>query len=906
MNQCLPAIAVLVSSLAFVGPARAALAGRVADISGAAIQDAEVEIRNTLGTVVWTSRTDNAGRFRWEAAGPGYHQVRVSGAGLDSRELVVFVPASDADTEIQIPLQPRSVYSRITVSATRGTAEQADLSAQTTFSRDLDDIRRKPFATLGEALAAEPGVLVQQSTTGQVSPFLRGLTGYQVLNLLDGIRFNNSTFRSGPNQYLAFVEPNQARRVEVLLGPTGVPYGSDSLGGAINVFTTPPDFGASGRWTTHGDFFLAGASADLSGTGNGRLSVASDKVFWLAGASGRKHNDLRAGGGYDSRNVFHRYFGMSHGAVQDLVGNRLQDSGFRQYGFETKLALRPRADQLLTFNYQRGVQDQVRAYKDLLGGLGRLQSDFDPQVLNWFYARYEKLGLGLLDSLTGTFSLNNQADGTAKRNLLYTDSLTRDWSRVNSWGYSGQAAAHHANRLLVTFGGDIYDERVASERTVTNALSQAVTRPRPLYPDRSQYQTLAAFGQANLDLTPRLRATGGVRYTGVRFATRAEQAYGIPESSQWFRDLTFQSSVRWQVAGPVALHGVVSRGFRAPNLNDLGALGLNDLGYEIPSSEAIRAGALLSSDSGESALAKNQALSPLRAESLMNYEFGTRVHTRRLYARLQMFDAELYDPIVRRTLLFPANAVPTELAGLPVTPLVPTAAQRAQGVVAVATTMDSRAVKAFVNDGRSRYYGLETLAHYTLTPRLSLEANYTYILGRDLDPNRNIRRLPPQMGALSLRYVPSGRRPWVEVAVAASGAQDRLSGGDIDDERIGASLRRSDIASFFRGSRVAAYVDPATGIFLPTGETLLEIQNRVLPIGAIVNGVRIVDDSARAPLYLSTAGWATVSVRSGFPLSERWRMNAAIENLLDHNYRIHGSGVDAPGISAWVGVGVRF
>jgi outer membrane receptor protein involved in Fe transport len=276
----------------------------------------------------------------------------------------------------------------------------------------------------------------------------------------------------------------------------------------------------------------------------------------------------------------------------------------------------------------------------------------------------------------------------------------------------------------------------------------------------------------------------------------------------------------------------------------------------------------------------------------------------RVDARVQLFDAGMYNPIVRRTLLFPTSDLPAQLAGLPVIMLPPTAAQQAQQVAAVATQLDPRAVKAFVNDGRARYYGMETLARFLLSRRLSVEANYSYIVGRELDPNRNVRRLPPQTGAATIRYV--ARRPWFEVSVAAAGSQDRLSGGDRDDERIGASFRRADIASFFQGGRVAPWLDEATGVFRPLGESLLQIQNRVLPIGSIVNGVPVQNDNSRVPLYLSTAGWATVSIRSGIPIGERWQAFAAIENLLDRNYRYHGSGVDAPGLNAYLSFSYRF
>jgi outer membrane receptor protein involved in Fe transport len=135
----------------------------------------------------------------------------------------------------------------------------------------------------------------------------------------------------------------------------------------------------------------------------------------------------------------------------------------------------------------------------------------------------------------------------------------------------------------------------------------------------------------------------------------------------------------------------------------------------------------------------------------------------------------------------------------------------------------------------------------------------------------------------------------VETRALAAGAQRRLSGGDLDDERIGASRRRQDIADFFAGSRIAPYV--SGGRFTPTGETLAEIQNRVLPG---------VDNAARVPLNTATAGWMMLEVRGGVPLGERVQLTMGASNLLDKNYRTHGSGVDAPGFGVYVNVQYRF
>src|SRR5262249_33435227 len=154
-------------------------------------------------------------------------------------------------------------------------------------------------------------------------------------NLVDGVRFNNATFRSGPNQYLAYLEPSQAAGVEAMLGPSGTQYGSDGLGGTIQITTREPQFDQSGL---HGRLSLFGNSADLGGGANGEIAGGNARAWFLAGAAAQRHNDLRAGGGYDSHNVFTRFFGFSLPDAAGLLGNRQRDTAYSQTGAHGKLA----------------------------------------------------------------------------------------------------------------------------------------------------------------------------------------------------------------------------------------------------------------------------------------------------------------------------------------------------------------------------------------------------------------------------------------------------------------------------------------------------------------------------------------------------------------------------------------
>ncbi len=895
-------------------------AGTVKDQNGAVIVKAEISVLSSGGSVLFKTFTDSAGFFLIEKTANDSDVLVINANGFETRQLSF--RAFRENSPLEITLAPASFRNEVTVIANRGLSIKVENAASLINLRERKDLISRPLPTIGNALEGEAGVHVQQSAYGQVSPFLRGLTGYQVLNLIDGVRFNNSTFRSGPNQFLAFVEPSQIERLEAMLGTGSSQYGSDALGGTIHLQTVSPEFAESAKRNFSGELNTFAATADRSFGADGRLSFGSRKIALLGGGNFRRHGDVRAGGG-DSRHVFKRFFGLSDELVRQIYGSRLRDTGFSQTGGFGKLLARIKETQNLTVSYQQTAQKDVRGYKDLWGGLGRLRSDFEPQNLRFFYARYEVFNLSFLDSLSGTFSVNSQTDGSVRQGLRSSDKVTRDENSVNAFGYAFQAATHFTKRQTIVFGGEIYDERINASRSETDPNLNSSAQKRALYQNGSRYATGGLFAQNTIELFGnKLRVNFGGRYTRVGFRTFADRNrdaagnnLGVIDSSLTFNDFSYNGAVSWQANSFLSFNFLTGRGFRAPNLNDLGALGLNDLGFEVPAQSAV-SGFIGTSD-GEGVASSGKPISSLQAEKLFNYELGATIRTRPLYARVQFFNAELKDPIVRRTLLFPVGQIPAMLAGVAVAPLPQTSLQQAQNVASVAANLDPRAVKAFVNDGAARYYGFETIFRYDFSPRWSFDGNYSYLTGRELNPNRNIRRLPPAQGSAALRFQPGGNRlrlDWLEFNVVFSQSQNRLGGGDTTDERIGAARRRRDITDFFQGSLVRPFINAggdrifgtADDFFAPTGETLVAIRSRVLPVGAIINGVTVIDDNTRVPLYTKTGGYATLNLRGTFALAEKVSLNVGLFNILDRNYRAHGSGADAPGINFWTGLRFSF
>ncbi|MEC7584511.1 MAG: TonB-dependent receptor plug domain-containing protein, partial [Planctomycetota bacterium] len=164
-----------------------------------------------------------------------------------------------------------------------------------------EEIRERGYRTLPQALRDLPGVMIQETAPGQGSPFIRGFTGFQNLLLIDGVRLNNSVFRSGPNQYWSTIDLLSVRRLEVLQGPAAAQYGSDAVGGVVQVFTSDPYAFAKDRGlAVAGSTYTRYASGEDSIWGRGELSIGhtwedGSSTAMLLGGDAKAFGDIEGG-----------------------------------------------------------------------------------------------------------------------------------------------------------------------------------------------------------------------------------------------------------------------------------------------------------------------------------------------------------------------------------------------------------------------------------------------------------------------------------------------------------------------------------------------------------------------------------------------------------------------------------
>jgi len=419
----------------------------------------------------------------------------------------------------------------------------------TPYSVDVISVRRihmASFRATPDIFREIPGTLVQKTSFGQGSPYIRGFTGFRNLFMIDGIRLNNAVFRDGPNQYWATVDAGSIRRMEVVRGPQSVLYGSDAIGGTVNVLTHNPE-AYTGNSAFDGGLEYRYASGENSHIARARLDTAIGQSGGLI-ISGSKKNfgDIESGNGL------------------------LPNTGYDEWTVDTKLLYDLSDNLTLSAAYFAVHQDEVprthrtifsQPFKGTVVGSELQRNLYQDRILSYVQLKADKL----LAWEDWTITLFRHQQEERRERLRSGNRQDQQGVDVDTLGINLVASLSTEKMGVFTAGADWARDRV-------NSFSSGNPIQGPVADD-STYDWVGVFLQYRYQFSERLDMTAGIRagYFKVDAGSISDPHTGSRYSYQdsWTAPV---GNVRlgWSpVPDRWRIYGGVSQGFRAPNLSDL-------------------------------------------------------------------------------------------------------------------------------------------------------------------------------------------------------------------------------------------------------------------------------------------------------------------------------------------------
>jgi outer membrane receptor protein involved in Fe transport len=439
----------------------------------------------------------------------------------------------------------------IQVTATRRAEAMLEVPVAVTVV-GRDELRTLGAQTAMDALHGETGTFVQQTTPGQAVVIVRGLKGSEVLHLVDGFRLNNAIFRNAPTQYIALVDSQMLERIEVVRGPMSALYGGDAMGGVVQMLSWDPRFDGA-DWQHEAGVRMKYASADDSLLSRIEGAVGNETLVLSGGLTYQDSGTLRVGG-----------------------GETIPFTGFTARGGDAKAVWMPAEGHEVMVQLQHFEQPSTPRVDELVPGFGQATPTsstfrFEPQVRSFQHARWR------IDASTPLF---DRAEVHAGHQRIRDDRRTRGFGSVNedrerntvdTEGVSFKAEWSLSEAHYLTYGIEWYRDEVASFRERLRIDSGAVSARPPRFPDGSTQRQLGVFVADDWHITNALDVVFGLRWSRVEteLPATASGIGSVVEDDY----LSGNVGLNYALADGLRLVANAGRGFRAPNVFDLGTFG---------------------------------------------------------------------------------------------------------------------------------------------------------------------------------------------------------------------------------------------------------------------------------------------------------------------------------------------
>jgi len=490
------------------------LSGRVTDPGGKPVAQAAVR----LIELKRTATSDNDGKYSITQIPPGSYTIsfRVIGYAPQVRKVTV----GAADVTVDVTLKPSVIELpavQVSASAEATSALNSPQPIATVSEEDLTKVRP---TSLGEALADVAGVRNNSSGAAAGKPVIRGLTNNRVLVLDNGQRLEHNQWG---DDHFSSVEPAASSRIEIIRGPASVLYGSDALGGVINIIEPDLPDGIGRAPFVQGSVTGGFASGNRQPDGSLTLEGASSGFGYRASVTGRTAEDTRTPTYTLWNSAYHNVGGTGTLGYRGTWGYLTGRYTYRN----DRLNL---TDEDPTATGRAGTDDH-RGHLDLSIPVG-------PSRLDWGvgYERNQR---------------HEWADATS----------TSEAFGMRQKSYTTEARLHHSP--LGPFSGLV---GLSGEYTTDANFGEEFLEPDSKAADAALY----VFEQTDIG---RWNLSFGGRYDYRHLDVDANADLGNPAAKRHWSSVTGNLGVLYHLTEPVALVLNVGRGLRSPSTFDLFANG---------------------------------------------------------------------------------------------------------------------------------------------------------------------------------------------------------------------------------------------------------------------------------------------------------------------------------------------
>ena len=541
---------------------------------------------------------------------------------FDDMELLTFTHVSYVELELlkkQIRKDFITVYMQfktellreVFVSATKDKEERSRIAEEIAVI-SVKDIQNVVPQTSADMLSHVPGVKVQKTQFGGGSPVLRGMEANRILLVVDGVRMNNAIYRKGHLQNSITIAPSMLDKTEVLFGPSSVIYGSDALGGVIHYYTRRPQ--VSERPDVNLDVLMRYGTINNENTVSAGVEVQLKNFASFTNISHSKFGDLRMGENrphgfsewgkqYQFSNNTDRFYNPE--PVDNSNPNKQRRIGYEQTDFLQKFFIPFKNKSELDFNIQYSTSTDINRFDRLT----ETTDDGDLKFAEWYYGPQDRFLFSTQYRIKpeskwmdqGTFTVAYQNIKESRVNRKFSD-LNRNsrFENVDVYSLNGDFTKNlnpevHRN---LGYGFEISYNDVESTskgevlevdgNSVIGVEDTYVVQTR--YPDGgSNYMSSAVYASYRQDLGDRSTLNTGIRLTNtVLNAKWIDTTYiKLPDNSIHLMNTavtatvgyTYRPQESWQ------LNGVLSSGFRSPNIDDVGKVREKDGDVTVPNAD---------------------------------------------------------------------------------------------------------------------------------------------------------------------------------------------------------------------------------------------------------------------------------------------------------------------------------